>query len=89
MLKKITEWVNTLFNNKNVKIESEMTETFFIFYEDDGQWILFKKVETTLVNVLQEVYDYKQDKNYRLEKETIVGNQVINLNLNNGILVTE
>jgi hypothetical protein len=55
-----------------------MIETFLIFYEDDGQWVLLKKVENTLLNVLQEVYSYTEGKKYRLEKVTDLGNQVIN-----------
>jgi hypothetical protein len=55
-----------------------MIEKFKIFYQDGDQWIMMKEVEDTLINVLQEVYLYANDKKYRLEKITLVGSQVIN-----------
>jgi hypothetical protein len=55
-----------------------MIETFLIFYEQDNQWILHKEVEDTLINVLEQVYNYPEDKKYRLEKVTNLGNQIIN-----------
>jgi len=55
-----------------------MIETFLIFYKEDEQWVLLKKVENTLLNVLEEVYNYTEDKKYCLEKITLLGNQVIN-----------
>lgn len=55
-----------------------MIETFRIFYEQDGGWVLLSEVEDTLINVLEQIYNYEQDKTYRLEKVTILGSQVIN-----------
>ena len=53
-------------------------EKFNIFYEQDGGWVLLHQVEDTLINVLEQVYNYPQDKIYRLEQLTEFGSQVIN-----------
>jgi len=55
-----------------------MIEKFNIYYEQENQWILLSEVQDTLINVLEQVYKYPQDKKYRLEKVTELGNQVIN-----------
>jgi hypothetical protein len=56
-----------------------MIETFKIFYEhEDGGWELLVEVEDTLINILEQIYSYAQDKKYRVEKVTILGSQVIN-----------
>lgn len=55
-----------------------MVETFSIYYEQENGWVFLIKVEDTLVNVLEQVYNYPQDKKYRLERETQFGSQIIN-----------
>lgn len=55
-----------------------MIETFHIFYEDEGGWVFQNEVKDTLINVLAQVYNYPDNKKYRLEKITLLGNQVIN-----------
>jgi len=55
-----------------------MIEKFNIFYEDEIGWILLTQVEGVLIDILQQVYNYPQDKKYRIEKVTILGSQVIN-----------
>lgn len=54
-------------------------EKFYIYYLNEDGWIFLKEVIDTLENVLQEVSNYPTDKEYRLEKITDVGNEIINL----------
>lgn len=55
-----------------------MIERFKIFYQEGDEWVLVKEINDTLINVLQEVYNYPTDKQYRLEKITLIGSQIIN-----------
>lgn len=55
-----------------------MIEKFNIYYEQEDGWVLLTQIEDVLINVLEQIYSYPQDKRYRLEKVTQLGNQVIN-----------
>lgn len=55
-----------------------MIETFYIYYQQDDYWVLLTQIEDTLFNTLKQLYSYPQDKQYKLEKITQIGSQIIN-----------